>query len=57
VVRCLPLLPVLFLLLSGCGTAPSDRAWNRPTKAEVSATWLRVGNPEIDEHRQQNPYP
>jgi hypothetical protein len=41
----------------GCSTTPSDRPWNRPSKAEIAQPWVRVGNPEVDLHRAENPLP
>lgn len=48
---------LLAVLLTGCQSEPTGQAWNRPSKSELSSQWLRVGNPEAETHRQENPYP
>lgn len=48
---------VVLLGFVGCSSAPSDRPWNRPSKAELAQPWVRVGNPETELHRAENPYP
>lgn len=44
-------------LFMGCQSEPSNQAWNRPPKSELSRNWLQVWNPEVDAHRQETPYP
>ena len=48
---------VLLGLLAGCSSTPSVQPWNRPSKAELARPWVRVGNPETELHRAENPYP
>lgn len=51
------LLGVLGALIAGCQTEPRVQAWNRPPKSELSRDWLQVWNPEVDQQRQESPYP
>lgn len=53
----LRLMGLVLLGLAGCSSAPSDRPWNRPSKAELAQPWVRVGNPETELQRAENPYP
>ncbi len=48
---------LLLAVLAGCSSTPSVQPWNRPSKAEIAQPWMRVGNPETEEHRVGNPYP
>lgn len=44
-------------LLAGCQSGREDLPWNRPSKVELSRNWIWLNNPEVDSHRQANPYP
>ena len=48
---------LMLLWSAGCSSPPSHQPWNRPSKSEIAQPWLRVGNPETEEHRAGNPYP
>lgn len=48
---------LLLAALAGCSSTPSVQPWNRPSKAEIAQPWIRVNNPETEDHRAGNPYP
>lgn len=51
------LVGLVLIWLAGCSSAPSDRPWNLPNKAELAQPWVRVGNHETELQRAENPYP